>query len=437
MQSARDYQAISPLGQPLSIQPLTKRGSTTATFHFDGTGKAGSPVACGAYLYAPDDCVLGVRIVDSNGQLCVETDISLESQRYWTRVGLLWTQSQQSASWQVDATWPSTAALVVWGLSLAPLTPPVHVRQFVDATGDGIEYLAQRHLAPEAFYLQHDAAICNGRLKACPQFTAKHSSRENPGKKCSQCQRSLPVDPRLSRQRAATRQPTRSPQAMVLAFHGHKAKRTGYQNECRACKKFEINEFFNRRRTADQLNESSVLTRERKILLRENKVLEEFKQRVSKKGLRHFVWQRFGRRCFKCKQVVTLKGFELDHTRPLAYLWPLDEFATCLCATCNNNKKDSFPVDFYSNEELRELARLVGLALKDLRAKTVNQPELDRIRSDIAGFARSWEPRLFASIATRVRELSPAIDLFGELEQASPTVFQEITAALACRAESV
>jgi len=220
---------------------------------------------------------------------------------------------------------------------------------------------------------------------------------------------------------------------MVLAFHGHSAKKTGYQNECRACKKFEINNHFNPRRTADQLHESSTLTRERKLLLRENEAIREFKERVSKNGLRHYTWTLFHRQCFKCGRAVRLKTYQLDHTRPLAYLWPLDRYATCLCETCNNNKKDSFPVEFYAKGELKRLSEITKLPLTELRKRSVNETELGRIRSDIVGFAESWSPRLFNSVAIRVREVRPDIDLFAELEAASSSLHKKIVAALQLR----
>ncbi len=68
-----------------------------------------------------------------------------------------------------------------------------------------------------------------------------------------------------------------------------------------------------------------------------------------------YIWENFDKKCFKCKkELSTPKEMDLDHTLPLAYLWPLDSTATCLCPSCNSSKSDKFPKDFYTNKELAE-----------------------------------------------------------------------------------
>lgn len=222
----------------------------------------------------------------------------------------------------------------------------------------------------------------------------------------------------------------------TLAFHKHNAKRTFHQNECRACKKWRINDSFNPLRTVDQLHESSVITRERKLFLREPQRLQEYKRRTGA-GLKSQVWERFGRRCFYCDKSLKLSDVQLDHTRPLAYLWPIDEFATCLCAAHNNQKTDKFPVDFYNRTQLRELSRITGLPYRELVAKAVNQYELDRIWDDIATFALEWEPRTFAATARKVTEMLPEVDLFGRLYDVDPELHDELMASLADRPPGV
>src|SRR5207244_3589985 len=137
-------------------------------------------------------------------------------------------------------------------------------------------------------------------------------------------------------------------------------KLSKHQNECRACKKWRINDDFNPKRTTDQLHESSVITRERRLFLRDPERLQAIKER-SGAGLKSQVWERFGRRCFYCNRSLDLDEVHLDHTRPLAYLWPIDEHATCLCGEHNNQKQDKFPVDFYTDAQLHELADICGL----------------------------------------------------------------------------
>jgi hypothetical protein len=57
----------------------------------------------------------------------------------------------------------------------------------------------------------------------------------------------------------------------------------------------------------------------------------------------------------------------LDHTRPLALLWPLDGTATALCATHNSEKRDRAPTDYYTADELRRLAAITGVPLGELQ----------------------------------------------------------------------
>ena len=436
VRSARDYQEIVELGNPIEFVPIAAGQPSSVTLRYGGEARKGDLVAFGGYIASAHDVQLSMTVSDET-QTSLAYEASIEAHRYWTRIGKSWVQNQPSGTWKLTLQWNGGSSLLVWGLALSPLRLPDNVVRFIEGNAEGFEYLNSRHLAPESFYLPCDAPIVNGTIEGQTNVTVTPNQRLNPGKKCSQCQRHLPIDPRLEGHRAATTDARRSPPDMVLAFHGHKSKRTGYQNECRACKKFEINDHFNELRTPDQLHESSVLTRERKLLLRENQALQEFKERVSKEGLRHHIWSLFGKKCFKCGVAVELNTFELDHTRPLVYLWPLDRYATCLCSVCNNSKKDSFPVEFYTEEELQRLSAIVGLPLEELRKRSINQVELQRIRSDIVTFASTWSPRLFNSVAVRVAELEPQVVLFAELSAAYPELYAAIDTALKMRPSPV
>jgi hypothetical protein len=130
---------------------------------------------------------------------------------------------------------------------------------------------------------------------------------------------------------------------------------------------------------------------------------------------------------------VSLDDFQLDHTRPLAYLWPIDVYATCLCNTCNNEKKEKFPVDFYSAAELKRLSKITGLALEDLQKKIINQRELKRILRDIHRFSQEWGPRTFLATARKVRELQPEVDLMKVLQNKAPEAHAKMVKELAAR----
>jgi len=222
----------------------------------------------------------------------------------------------------------------------------------------------------------------------------------------------------------------------ALSFHKHRAKRTNHQNECRSCKGWRINNHFNPIRTVDQLHESSSITRERKLLLREPEILQAIKERDGR-GLKSIIWERFGRCCFVCGRELALNEVHLDHTRPLAYLWPIDEHATCLCADHNNEKKEKFPVDFYNEEQLRGLSKITGLSYEELTEKRLNETELQRILDNLAAFALDWEPRTFAATARKIIELRPDIDLYERLKMDDLAIYADLLQRLAERPPAV
>ena len=64
----------------------------------------------------------------------------------------------------------------------------------------------------------------------------------------------------------------------------------------------------------------------------------------------------------------------LDHTRPLAYLWPLDETATALCGSCNSQKRDRTPSAFYVKPgQLEHLSAITKIPLVELQSPTPNE----------------------------------------------------------------
>lgn len=369
-------------------------------------------VAFGGFLQPSADVMLGVRLeADGNS---VEHEFPLGE--HWNRVGLA-IEAPGATSLTVTLEWEGAIDMNVWGLSGGAVNLPTKVVE----EGYELDELNKTHLAPETFYLLHESALDL-------EVDLEHSNAVDfePGsditlKKCSYCSRHLPLDP----DRPGT-----------LSFHKHNAKVSNHQNECRSCKKWRINDNFNPKRTVDQLNESSVITRERKLFLREPQLLQELKERTGS-GLKSQVWERFDRRCFYCKKLLALAEVQLDHTRPLAYLWPLDEYATCLCAEHNNQKQDKFPIDFYSLEQLNELSAITGLSLDKLQLKVVNEDELARILHDIVAFAKQWEPRTFAANARKIREMHPEVDLFAVLEAADPEIYAELLAEVESRPPAI
>lgn len=153
----------------------------------------------------------------------------------------------------------------------------------------------------------------------------------------------------------------------------------GHQLECKACKKFFVNAPLNPLRTPQQYKEDGLRRRAIEVLVNEllnvNLVHFDFEHRT-KKQFSEYIWKQFDGRCFKCQAKVPFEEMHLDHTMPLAYLYRLDESATCLCSHHNAQKRDRFPVDFYTEEELNRLSRITGLSMDVLHHRGVNEQVL-------------------------------------------------------------
>jgi hypothetical protein len=367
--------------------------------------------AAGGFVHAKT----ATRLVLQVSAEKVTTDANYELLVGWNRIGVA-VDAEKATLLTVTLAWPRGAVLDFWGINAGRVNLPERILKQKPSVDD----LSEPHLAPETFYLPHESAFV---LEIDPDDSTPFSTDDGTEitvKKCSYCGRLLPLRPPKGR----------------LSFHRHRAKRTGHQNECRSCKKWRINDTLNVRRTVDQLHESSVITRERKILLREPEILQRIKDRHGA-GLKSQVWERFGRKCFKCKKPLALEEVQLDHTRPLAYLWPLDEHATCLCAKDNNLKKEKFPVDFYNEDELERLSAICGLPIDELRLRRLNEVELKRLIRDLPAVAMQMEPRTFAATARKVREVRSDVDLFAILKEQDPRVHEHFTRRLKERPPSV
>jgi hypothetical protein len=354
---------------------------------------------------------------DTKVTIELRTDGAVETKDFplhddWTRVALV-LKAPEANDAKVTLTWPASIALDIWGLACDRIDLPEQALERKPNT----DTLAKGHFAPETFYLPHEGPLT---LDVDPSASSPVTFSEGAPislKKCAYCGRHLPLDmDRLG----------------ALSFHKHRAKRTNHQNECRSCKAWRINNHFNPIRTVDQLHESSSITRERKLLLREPEILQAIKERDGR-GLKSIIWERFDRRCFACGKPLRLNEVHLDHTRPLAYLWPIDEHATCLCADHNNEKKEKFPVDFYNDAQLRRLSKVTGLSYEQLTEKRLNDVELQRILDNLPAFALDWEPRTFAATARKIAELRPDIDLYERLRNEEAATYADLVSRLAER----
>lgn len=160
----------------------------------------------------------------------------------------------------------------------------------------------------------------------------------------------------------------------------------GYQLECRFCKKYEVNAPLNPQRTAAQMKEDGQRRRSFELLLTELYKMSPQLSYRHKTGreLTDDIWEKFNKECFNCgKKLISARKMNLDHTRPLALLWPLDETATALCASCNSQKRDRFPSEFYSEEKLLELAEITKLDIKELQSPEPNHNAIKEILSNL------------------------------------------------------
>jgi len=193
----------------------------------------------------------------------------------------------------------------------------------------------------------------------------------------------------------------------------------GYQLACRSCKKYYVNAPLNPMRDSTQHREDSLRRRALEVLVDEllehEWIYHTFKQTGTEFDV--YIWEKFGKRCFNCgRELKSPKEMAVDHTMPLAMLWPLDETATCLCSVCNSQKRDKFPIEFYSEDKLKKLADITGLSENLLRSKQVNMEALEALKRRIQWF---FDEFLMAPDYQKVRGGKRASDLTYKAIQAA------------------
>ena len=187
----------------------------------------------------------------------------------------------------------------------------------------------------------------------------------------------------------------------------------GYQLECRYCKKYEVNAAHNPQRSPAQMKEDGARRRFFELLLTElYGGSPQLSYRINNDGreLADDIWIKFNKKCFNCpEQLSSSKDMHLDHTRPLALLWPLDETATCLCGSCNSAKRDRPPSEFYSEEKLVELSEITGIPLYELKNPTPNMDAIEKIKDNI-----DWLFNVFCQREElqKIRDGKLTLDLF-------------------------
>lgn len=210
-------------------------------------------------------------------------------------------------------------------------------------------------------------------------FTISTESREAYWKQCNTCGRKLPA----------------------RAFSGH----SGWgplekQMECRSCKAV-INTSLNPKRTKEQLHESAARRRTADLLLVGENERFDFKE----------LFKRFGNRCFKTGKPLKIserKSWAIDHILPSRWLYPLSlKNAALLSKEANDNKRDKWPSDFYTNNELKKLAGITGVSLELISRK---EPVVNQNIDVNACVTRMLTVRSATDITKRLKELKKLLE---------------------------
>lgn len=211
-------------------------------------------------------------------------------------------------------------------------------------------------------------------------FTSATESKDAYWKQCNTCGRILPA----------------------RAFSGHKDwGPLEKQMECRSCKAV-INTNLNPKRTKEQLHESSARRRTAELLLMGENERLDFEK----------LFKRFDNKCFKTGKSLEIKNrksWAIDHMLPSKWLYPLSlKNAVLLSKEANDNKRDKWPSEFYTNEELKKLAIITGTSLELISSKT---PIINKNIDVNACVSRILNVRSATDITKRIKEIKK---LFGD-----------------------
>jgi hypothetical protein len=199
----------------------------------------------------------------------------------------------------------------------------------------------------------------------------------------------------------------------ILPFNAF-SKHSGWgplerQMECRSCKG-AINAILNPKRSKEQMHESSVRRRIADLFLDEENESIDFND----------LFKRFDGKCFKTKIKLDIEdrnSWAIDHILPSKYLYPLKkENAALLSKEANNNKRDSWPSKFYTNNELIELARITGA---DLKLISRSEPVINKKINVNKGVERYLQVRERSDLEKRINEIRKILQIYDLLENLS------------------
>ncbi|WP_157634269.1 HNH endonuclease [Burkholderia ubonensis] len=318
----------------------------------------------------------------------------------WNKTGSMWMALDASP---VEVTFTLTAASKGAVALYAPMCGRVQHKHLDDAQ---LGQLGNMYLfAPEALFISGEDA---SHIVIDADLSVSNGNQELILKSCNRCARYLPVNTLNERDHlsfvnhciAAHLLPCKHTTFSRLRNHENNVDphglgldfltlTYGYQLECRFCKRFEVNAALNPQRTSAQMKEDGARRRAFELLLAELYGGAPQLRYRHKNGteLADDIWKRFNCVCFNCGANLTSpRNMHLDHTRPLALLWPLDETATALCGSCNSAKRDRTPSEFYPQVKLATLAEITGIPLSDLTKPQPNEEALGLLLSRLDWF---------------------------------------------------
>ena len=171
------------------------------------------------------------------------------------------------------------------------------------------------------------------------------------------------------------------------------------QMECRSCKG-SINAKLNPLRSTEQLREGATRRRAADLLL------EGRHERIDVDDL----FRRFDGKCFKSRKLLHKEdrgSWAIDHILPSAYLYPLSQQNAALLSTsANAAKRDKWPSQFYTNQELIDLSRITGA---DLELLATTNPVVNSNINVNACVTRSLTVREKSDLGKRIRALKGLI----------------------------
>jgi hypothetical protein len=299
----------------------------------------------------------------------------------WNKVGSMWKATNAEP---VEIVFSLTANAAGNVAIYQPLCGRIRHKYLDDARNALMKNMYD--FAPEAVFI-------DGEIEATVDIVAPGHSEDGVHelilKSCNRCGRFLPINIENERNHlsftnhcvAAHRRPCKHSTFSSLRNEANKSDTIkldyGYQLECRFCKKFEVNAAHNPQRSSGQMKEDGARRRAFELLLADlyKGTPQLLYRHKFHSELADDVWKNFGKCCFNCgTNLNTARDMHLDHTRPLAFLWPLDETATALCGSCNSKKRDRAPSAFYVKPgQLLQLSNITKIPLTELESPSPNE----------------------------------------------------------------